>query len=47
MNSKVVVGIGNIYANETLFRSGIRPGIAADALIENATTESLMNQKII
>lgn len=29
MNSKVVVGIGNIYASEALFRSGIRPTIAA------------------
>jgi formamidopyrimidine-DNA glycosylase len=26
MNAYVVVGIGNIYANESLFRSGIRPG---------------------
>ncbi|MFT5697283.1 MAG: formamidopyrimidine-DNA glycosylase [Desulforhopalus sp.] len=25
MDSKVVVGIGNIYANESLFRAGIRP----------------------
>ena len=25
MNSKVVVGVGNIYANEALFMSGIRP----------------------
>jgi formamidopyrimidine-DNA glycosylase len=25
MNSKVVVGVGNIYANEALFSSGIRP----------------------
>jgi formamidopyrimidine-DNA glycosylase len=25
MNSKVVVGVGNIYANEALFLSGIRP----------------------
>lgn len=25
MNSQVVVGIGNIYANESLFRAGIRP----------------------
>ena len=25
MNSKVVVGVGNIYANEALFNSGIRP----------------------
>lgn len=29
MNSKIVVGVGNIYANEALFRSGIRPTIAA------------------
>ena len=29
MNSKIVVGIGNIYANEALFRSGIRPTTAA------------------
>lgn len=25
MNSKVVVGVGNIYANEALFRAGIHP----------------------
>ena len=25
MNSKVVAGVGNIYANEALFRAGIRP----------------------
>ena len=25
MNSQVVVGVGNIYANESLFRAGIRP----------------------
>ena len=29
MNSKIVVGIGNIYASEALFRSGIRPNTAA------------------
>lgn len=29
MNSQVVVGIGNIYANEALFRAGINPKIAA------------------
>ncbi|NRA65260.1 MAG: bifunctional DNA-formamidopyrimidine glycosylase/DNA-(apurinic or apyrimidinic site) lyase [Pseudobacteriovorax sp.] len=29
MNAKVVVGVGNIYANEALFRAGIRPGKAA------------------
>ncbi|MFK8082182.1 MAG: bifunctional DNA-formamidopyrimidine glycosylase/DNA-(apurinic or apyrimidinic site) lyase [Granulosicoccus sp.] len=29
MNSQVVVGVGNIYASESLFMSGIRPGRAA------------------
>lgn len=29
MNARVVVGVGNIYANEALFRAGIRPGVAA------------------
>lgn len=29
MDSKVVVGVGNIYANEALFRAGIRPTLPA------------------
>lgn len=29
MDSHVVVGVGNIYANEALFLAGIRPGIGA------------------
>ena len=29
MDAKVVVGVGNIYANEALFLSGIHPGRAA------------------
>lgn len=29
MNANVVVGVGNIYASEALFRSGIHPGRAA------------------
>jgi formamidopyrimidine-DNA glycosylase len=29
MNGHVVVGVGNIYANEALFRAGIHPGRAA------------------
>ena len=32
MDSKVVVGVGNIYANEALFRAGIRPRKAAGKL---------------
>jgi formamidopyrimidine-DNA glycosylase len=29
MDSKIVVGVGNIYASEALFQAGIRPTIAA------------------
>jgi len=29
MNSQVVVGVGNIYVSEALFRAGIRPGTQA------------------
>jgi len=29
MDQKVVVGVGNIYASEALFRAGIRPDLAA------------------
>jgi len=29
MNSKIVVGVGNIYASEALFRAGIRPTVVA------------------
>ena len=32
MDAKVVVGVGNIYANEALFMAGIRPRIAAGRL---------------
>ena len=32
MDGKVVVGVGNIYANEALFRAGIRPTVAAGRL---------------
>ncbi len=32
MNSKIVVGVGNIYANEALFRAGIHPKRAAGRL---------------
>lgn len=32
MNSQVVAGIGNIYANEALFRAGIRPDRSAGSL---------------
>ncbi len=32
MDSHVVVGVGNIYANEALFRAGIKPQLAAAKL---------------
>lgn len=32
MDSRVVVGVGNIYANEALFHAGIRPQLAAGKL---------------
>jgi len=32
MNAQVVVGVGNIYANEALYRAGIRPRNAAGRL---------------
>ena len=32
MDNRLVVGVGNIYANEALFRAGIRPTIAAGKL---------------
>lgn len=32
MDNHVVVGVGNIYANESLFQAGIRPGRAARRL---------------
>ena len=32
MDSHAVVGVGNIYANEALFRAGIRPQLAANKL---------------
>ena len=32
MDNRVVVGVGNIYANEALFRAGIRPTRAANRI---------------
>jgi len=47
MNSKVVVGIGNIYANEILFRSGIRPRIAAGRINRKRYNRIVNESKII
>jgi len=50
MDSHVVVGVGNIYASESLFRAGIRPGRAASRLtrqdcdrLANAIKTTLQN----
>jgi formamidopyrimidine-DNA glycosylase len=32
MDARIVVGVGNIYANEALFRAGIRPRLAASRI---------------
>ena len=32
MDNQVVVGVGNIYANESLFRAGIKPQLSANKL---------------
>jgi len=37
MDSKIVVGVGNIYANEALFNSGIHPLKAAQKLTKTQT----------
>jgi formamidopyrimidine-DNA glycosylase len=44
MNSQVVVGVGNIYASEALFRAGIRPRRAAGRITRaefDALSESI------
>ncbi|MFK7851930.1 MAG: bifunctional DNA-formamidopyrimidine glycosylase/DNA-(apurinic or apyrimidinic site) lyase [Akkermansiaceae bacterium] len=37
MNAEIVVGVGNIYASESLFRSGIHPRLAASKLSKPRT----------
>ena len=37
LNQKVLAGVGNIYADESLFRSGIRPNRPAASLTESET----------
>jgi formamidopyrimidine-DNA glycosylase len=41
MDSRIVAGIGNIYASEALFRAGIRPGLAAGR-VSRARMEALV-----
>lgn len=52
MNSEIVVGVGNIYASESLFMAGIRPGKAAkrltrkEALILTDTIKLVLQRSI-
>ncbi|MHB1946548.1 MAG: bifunctional DNA-formamidopyrimidine glycosylase/DNA-(apurinic or apyrimidinic site) lyase [Gammaproteobacteria bacterium] len=43
MDSKIVVGVGNIYATEALFAAGINPKLAAGKISESRY-ESLVNE---
>ena len=47
MDSKIVVGVGNIYANEALFLSHIRPDRLARSLSIEETTALIKNIKVI
>jgi formamidopyrimidine-DNA glycosylase len=48
MDNHVVVGVGNIYANEALFRAGIRPQLAANKLSRTRCTKLVIAiQKIL
>lgn len=43
MDNHIVVGVGNIYANESLFRSGIKPQLAAGK-VSLKRCEKLVNE---
>ncbi len=47
MNAQIVVGIGNIYASESLFHAGIRPGRAAMSLSRQACHELVIDIKSV
>ena len=47
MNSRVVVGVGNIYASEALFRAGIRPGRQAKQLTRADTLRLVESIKAV
>lgn len=47
MNNHIVVGVGNIYANESLFLSGIHPSRPAQSLTTTETTKLVANIKTV
>lgn len=47
MDNKIVVGVGNIYANEALFLSHIRPDRPASSLATNEIKSLIKNIKLV
>lgn len=47
MSSHLVVGVGNIYASEALFRAGVRPGRAAGRLKRNEVEKLVAGIKAV
>ena len=45
MDGHIVVGVGNIYASESLFRAGIRPGKSASRVTQKELTELTLHIK--
>jgi formamidopyrimidine-DNA glycosylase len=47
MNGNLVVGVGNIYASESLFRAGIRPGRRAGSVRREEMTKLVRSIKTV
>lgn len=47
MNSEIVVGVGNIYASESLFMAGIRPGKAAKRITQKESAKLVETIKLV
>lgn len=47
MDNKVVVGVGNIYASESLFMAGIHPDRTAGSLTEQEATRLVQTIKLV
>ena len=47
MDNKIIVGVGNIYANESLFMSGIRPTREAGKVTRKEYVALLANIKTV
>jgi formamidopyrimidine-DNA glycosylase len=47
MNSAIVVGVGNIYASESLFMAGIRPSKAAKRLTQKECSKLVETIKLV